>query len=67
VLDNADGLPIGLQIIGHRFDDLGALRIARAYETLRPPPRSWPAPRGRDGLLRSKRGEEQEGADSSVW
>jgi aspartyl-tRNA(Asn)/glutamyl-tRNA(Gln) amidotransferase subunit A len=39
-----DGLPIGLQIIGHRFDDLGVLRMARAYETLRPPPRPWPAP-----------------------
>jgi aspartyl-tRNA(Asn)/glutamyl-tRNA(Gln) amidotransferase subunit A len=44
VLDDADGLPIGLQIVGHRFDDLGVLRMARAYERLRPPPRSWPAP-----------------------
>src|SRR3984957_4526654 len=25
-----DGLPIGLQIVGHRFDDLGVLRMARA-------------------------------------
>ena len=41
---DADGLPIGLQIVGHRFDDLGVLRMARAYETLRPPPRPWPAP-----------------------
>ena len=39
-----DGLPIGLQIVGHRFDDLGVLRMARAYETLRPPLRLWPAP-----------------------
>jgi aspartyl-tRNA(Asn)/glutamyl-tRNA(Gln) amidotransferase subunit A len=39
-----DGLPIGLQIVGHRFDDLGVLRMARAYEALRPPPRPWPAP-----------------------
>jgi Asp-tRNA(Asn)/Glu-tRNA(Gln) amidotransferase A subunit family amidase len=41
---DADGLPIGLQIVGHRFDDLGVLRMARAYEALRPPPQSWPAP-----------------------
>jgi Asp-tRNA(Asn)/Glu-tRNA(Gln) amidotransferase A subunit family amidase len=32
-----DGLPIGLQIVGHRFDDPGVLRLARAYERLRPP------------------------------
>ena len=38
------GLPIGLQIVGHRFDDVGVLRMARAYETLRPPPRPWPQP-----------------------
>ncbi len=31
-----DGLPIGLQIVGRRFDDLGVLRLARAYERLRP-------------------------------
>ena len=41
---DADGLPIGLQIIGHRFDDLGVLRMARAYEKLRPLPRPWPVP-----------------------
>jgi aspartyl-tRNA(Asn)/glutamyl-tRNA(Gln) amidotransferase subunit A len=41
---DADGLPIGLQIVGHRFDDLGVLRMARAYERLRPPPRPWPQP-----------------------
>ncbi len=39
-----DGLPIGLQIVGQRFDDLGVLRMARAYERLRPPPRPWPQP-----------------------
>lgn len=32
----ADGLPIGLQIVGHRFDDRGVLRMARAWEALRP-------------------------------
>ena len=38
------GLPIGLQIIGHRFDDLGVLRMAGAYEVLRPAQRVWPEP-----------------------
>ena len=36
------GLPIGLQIVGHRFDDLGVLQVARAYEQLRPAQRAWP-------------------------
>jgi aspartyl-tRNA(Asn)/glutamyl-tRNA(Gln) amidotransferase subunit A len=39
---DADGMPIGLQIVGHRFDDVGVLRAARAYEALRPPQRAWP-------------------------
>jgi aspartyl-tRNA(Asn)/glutamyl-tRNA(Gln) amidotransferase subunit A len=38
----ADGLPIGLQIAGRRFDDLGVLRISRAFELLRDPQRPWP-------------------------
>jgi aspartyl-tRNA(Asn)/glutamyl-tRNA(Gln) amidotransferase subunit A len=37
-----DGRPIGLQIAGRRFDDLGVLRAAAAYERLRPPQRHWP-------------------------
>ncbi|MEV5715442.1 amidase [Amycolatopsis mediterranei] len=37
-----DGRPIGLQIAGRRFDDLGVLRVAAAYEGLRPPQRPWP-------------------------
>jgi aspartyl-tRNA(Asn)/glutamyl-tRNA(Gln) amidotransferase subunit A len=37
-----EGLPIGLQITGRRFDDLGVLQLARAYEELRPPQRPWP-------------------------
>jgi Asp-tRNA(Asn)/Glu-tRNA(Gln) amidotransferase A subunit family amidase len=41
---DADGLPIGLQIVGHRFDDVGVLRMARAYEALRPVQRVWPEP-----------------------
>jgi aspartyl-tRNA(Asn)/glutamyl-tRNA(Gln) amidotransferase subunit A len=38
------GLPIGLQIIGARHDDLGVLRIARAWEQIRSPLRPWPTP-----------------------
>jgi Asp-tRNA(Asn)/Glu-tRNA(Gln) amidotransferase A subunit family amidase len=40
------GLPIGLQIIGHRHDDLGVLRLARTFELLRPAGalRPWPQP-----------------------
>jgi Asp-tRNA(Asn)/Glu-tRNA(Gln) amidotransferase A subunit family amidase len=40
----ADGLPIGLQIVGHRFDDLGVLQLARWYERLRDPLPPWPEP-----------------------
>ena len=38
----AKGMPIGLQIIGQRFDDIGVLRLAHAYEQLRPQQRPWP-------------------------
>ena len=38
------GLPIGLQIAGRRFDDLGVLRLARAWERLRGPGPAWPEP-----------------------
>ena len=41
---DADGLPIGLQIIGRRFDDLGVLSVARAYEAIRGEQRPWPEP-----------------------
>ncbi|MBW8727456.1 MAG: amidase [Inquilinus limosus] len=37
------GAPIGLQIVGRRFDDLGVLRLAKAYEDRRGPQRPWPA------------------------
>ena len=40
---SANGLPIGLQLIGHRHDDLGVLRLARAWEQMRGPQRAWPA------------------------
>ncbi|MEO8278141.1 MAG: amidase [Ideonella sp.] len=39
---SASGLPIGLQIIGARHDDLGVLQIARAWEQMRPAQRPWP-------------------------
>jgi aspartyl-tRNA(Asn)/glutamyl-tRNA(Gln) amidotransferase subunit A len=38
------GLPIGLQIAGARHDDLGVLRAARLWETLRAPLPPWPEP-----------------------
>ena len=38
----AGGLPIGLQIAGHRFDDLGVLQLAAAYEQLRGVMPAWP-------------------------
>ncbi|WP_312843369.1 amidase [Diaphorobacter nitroreducens] len=41
---NASGLPIGLQIAGQRFDDLGVLQLAHAFEQLRGAQRPWPAP-----------------------
>ena len=40
----AAGLPIGLQIVGHRHDDLGVLQVARAWEAMRPAPPPWPEP-----------------------
>ena len=39
---SADGLPIGVQVIGRRFDDAGVLRLARLIEQLRPAQRPWP-------------------------
>jgi aspartyl-tRNA(Asn)/glutamyl-tRNA(Gln) amidotransferase subunit A len=38
------GLPIGLQIAGKRFDDLGVLQVARAFEQIREAQRPWPQP-----------------------
>ena len=40
----ASGLPIGLQIAGQRFDDLGVLQVARAFELIRDDQRAWPQP-----------------------
>jgi len=39
---DASGFPIGLQIVGRRFDDLGVLRMAKAFEDLRGAQRPWP-------------------------
>jgi aspartyl-tRNA(Asn)/glutamyl-tRNA(Gln) amidotransferase subunit A len=41
---SAGGFPIGVQIIGRRFDDLGVLGMAKAFEGLRGPQRPWPSP-----------------------
>ncbi len=38
------GLPIGLQIIGRRHDDLTVLQAASAWEAMRPTPPAWPEP-----------------------
>jgi aspartyl-tRNA(Asn)/glutamyl-tRNA(Gln) amidotransferase subunit A len=36
------GLPIGLQIVGRRFDDVGVLRLSRAWEEMCPRQLPWP-------------------------
>src|SRR5258705_6172375 len=41
---SASGFPIGVQIVGRRFDDLGLLGMAKAFEGLRGPQRPWPVP-----------------------
>jgi aspartyl-tRNA(Asn)/glutamyl-tRNA(Gln) amidotransferase subunit A len=38
------GFPIGVQIVGRRFDDLGVLGMAKAFEGLRGPQKPWPSP-----------------------
>jgi aspartyl-tRNA(Asn)/glutamyl-tRNA(Gln) amidotransferase subunit A len=41
---DAKGFPIGVQIIGRRFDDLGVLAMAKTFEGLRGPQLPWPSP-----------------------
>jgi aspartyl-tRNA(Asn)/glutamyl-tRNA(Gln) amidotransferase subunit A len=41
------GFPIGVQIIGRRFDDLGVLAMAKVFETLRGAQRPWPSAPGK--------------------
>lgn len=38
------GFPIGVQIVGRRFDDLGVLGMAKTFESLRGAQRPWPRP-----------------------
>jgi aspartyl-tRNA(Asn)/glutamyl-tRNA(Gln) amidotransferase subunit A len=38
------GFPIGVQIVGRRFDDLGVLGMAKTFEGLRGAQRPWPTP-----------------------
>lgn len=40
---SASGMPIGLQIVGPRFDDAGVLALARAAEAVLGPVVDWPA------------------------
>ena len=39
---SAEGLPIGVQIVGKRFDDPGVLKLCRLIEQIRPKQRAWP-------------------------
>jgi aspartyl-tRNA(Asn)/glutamyl-tRNA(Gln) amidotransferase subunit A len=41
---DSHGFPIGVQIIGRRFDDLGVLAMGKAFEGLRGEQRPWPEP-----------------------
>lgn len=39
-----EGKPIGLQIAGRRFDDLGVMRLSRWFESARGAQKKWPEP-----------------------
>jgi aspartyl-tRNA(Asn)/glutamyl-tRNA(Gln) amidotransferase subunit A len=41
---SSKGFPIGVQIVGRRFDDLGVLAMAKAFEGLRGAQKPWPKP-----------------------
>ncbi len=41
---SASGFPIGVQIVGRRFDDIGVLGMAKAFEGMRGTQKPWPAP-----------------------
>ncbi|NLD68594.1 MAG: amidase [Limnobacter sp.] len=41
---DGDGLPLAVQVVGQRFDDLGVLRLSRTLEQLRGEQRGWPEP-----------------------
>jgi aspartyl-tRNA(Asn)/glutamyl-tRNA(Gln) amidotransferase subunit A len=38
------GFPIGVQIVGRRFDDIGVLGMAKAFEGMRGAQKPWPSP-----------------------
>jgi len=38
------GFPIGVQIVGRRFDDIGVLGMGKAFEGLRGAQKPWPTP-----------------------
>lgn len=40
---DAQGMPIGVQVVGQRFDDDGVLRLSALLEQLRPAQRAWPS------------------------
>ena len=42
------GLPVGLQIVGHRFDDVGVLRLSRLFEEARG---NFPMPEGNSEII----------------
>jgi aspartyl-tRNA(Asn)/glutamyl-tRNA(Gln) amidotransferase subunit A len=44
---DAAGFPIGVQIIGRRFDDIGVLGMAKTFEGLRGAQRPWPSVPGK--------------------
>ncbi|MDO4636572.1 MAG: amidase family protein [Lautropia sp.] len=41
-VQGAEAVPIAVQVIGHRFDDLGVLRLSRTLEIMRPDQPGWP-------------------------
>jgi Asp-tRNA(Asn)/Glu-tRNA(Gln) amidotransferase A subunit family amidase len=41
---SGNGFPIGVQIVGRRFDDIGVLRMTKTFEDMRGPQRPWPTP-----------------------
>jgi aspartyl-tRNA(Asn)/glutamyl-tRNA(Gln) amidotransferase subunit A len=43
---SSEDLPIGIQLVGKRFDDIGVLSLAALVEKLRPRQRDWPEPPG---------------------
>ena len=42
---DGEGLPLGVQLVGRRFDDRAVLRLARGIEMLRPVQQPWPPAR----------------------